>query len=126
MRTRHCRLDNQSAEIPEARIVKGMVGREMTERFPSRSRVIKDEIALEVRNFTVYHELFTDRKVVDNVSLKVHKGEVVGIYGLIGAGRSELALSIFGQAYGTKASGTVYKDGKPLELNSVPDAIKRI
>ena len=117
-------LDNQSAEIPEARIVKGMVGREMTERFPSRSRVIKDEIALEVRNFTVYHELFTDRKVVDNVSLKVHKGEVVGIYGLIGAGRSELALSIFGQAYGTKASGTVYKNGKPLELNSVPDAIK--
>ena len=117
-------LDNKAAEIPEARIVKGMVGREMTERFPTRSRAIKDEIAFEVKNFTVYHEQFTDRKVVDNVSLKLHKGEVVGIYGLIGAGRSELAMSIFGQAYGTKASGTVYKDGVPLELNSVPDAIK--
>lgn len=117
-------LDNQSAEIPEERIVKGMVGREMTERYPTRSRKVQDEIALEVKDFTVYHELFPDRKVVDNVSLKLHKGEVVGIYGLIGAGRSELALSIFGQAYGTKASGKVYKDGVLLELNSVPDAIR--
>jgi putative multiple sugar transport system ATP-binding protein len=117
-------LDNQSGDIPEARIVKGMVGREMTERYPTRSRIIQEEIALEVKDFTVYHELFTERKVVDNVSLKLHKGEVVGIYGLIGAGRSELALSIFGQAYGTKASGTVLKDGVSLELNSVPDAIQ--
>lgn len=117
-------LDNQADEIPEARIVKGMVGREMTERYPTRSRKVHEEIALEVKNFTVYHELFTDRKVVDNVSLKLHKGEVVGIYGLIGAGRTELAMSIFGQAYGIKASGTVYKDGVELELNSVPDAIQ--
>jgi len=117
-------LDNQADEIPEARIVKGMVGREMTERYPTRSRKVHEEIALEVKNFTVYHELFTDRKVVDNVSLKLHKGEVVGIYGLIGAGRTELSMSIFGQAYGIKASGTVYKDGVELELNSVPDAIQ--
>jgi putative multiple sugar transport system ATP-binding protein len=117
-------LDNQSGEIPETRIVKGMVGREMTERYPSRSRMIQEELALEIKNFTVYHELFSERKVVDNVSLKLHKGEVVGIYGLIGAGRTELAMSIFGQAYGTKASGTVIKDGVTLELGSVPDAIR--
>ncbi|NMB02444.1 MAG: sugar ABC transporter ATP-binding protein [Firmicutes bacterium] len=117
-------LDNEGNAVSEARIVKGMVGREMTERYPSRSRKIQDEIALEVKGFTVYHEVFTDRKVVDNVSLKLHKGEVVGIYGLVGAGRTELAMSIFGQAYGTKVAGTVIKDGQVLKLDSVPEAIR--
>lgn len=117
-------LDNKSSEVSEARIVKGMVGREMTERYPSRSRMIQDDIALEVKDFTVYHELFSERKVVDNVSFKLHKGEVVGIYGLIGAGRTELAMSIFGQAYGSKAAGTVSIDGEVVKLDSVPEAIR--
>ena len=117
-------LDNKADEIPEERIVKGMVGREMTERYPSRSRRVQKDVALEVKGFTVYHELFTDRKVVDDVSFKVHRGEIVGIYGLVGAGRTELAMSIFGQAYGTKAAGTILKDGRTVELGSVPEAIR--
>ena len=101
-----------------------MVGREMTERFPHRPNTVRDEVGLEVRNFTVYHEQFTERVVVDDVSLKVHKGEVVGIYGLIGSGRTELAMSIFGQAYGTRTSGILIKDGKTVELPSIPKAIE--
>ena len=76
-----------------------------------------------MKNWSVYHELYTERKVVEDVSLKVRRGEVVGIYGLIGSGRTELAMSIFGQAYGTKASGTLIKDGKILELTSESEAI---
>ncbi|MDD3214505.1 MAG: sugar ABC transporter ATP-binding protein [Eubacteriales bacterium] len=109
-------------EITEARIIKGMVGREMTSRFPPRDHKIGD-VALEIKNWTVYHPLYADRKVVDNVSLTVHKGEVVGVAGLIGAGRTELAMSVFGKAYGTRISGELYKDGEPLELHNVSQAI---
>lgn len=117
-------LDRKIDDISEERIIRGMVGRTMTERYPKRPDTVRKEVALEIRNFTVYHEQFTERKVVDNVSLKVHKGEVVGIYGLIGSGRTELAMSIFGQAYGTKTSGTLIKDGKILNLFSIPEAIE--
>ncbi len=110
-------------EVTEARIIKGMVGREMTSRFPPRQHHIGD-VALEIRDWTVYHPLYADHKVVDDVSITLHKGEVVGIAGLIGAGRTELAMSVFGRAYGTRISGELYKDGKPLELHSVSQAIE--
>jgi len=109
-------------ELSEARIIKGMVGREMTHRYPPRERRIGD-VALEVKNWTVYHPLYADRKVVDNVSITIHRGEVVGVAGLIGAGRTELAMSIFGRAYGTHISGELYKDGKPITLSTIPQAI---
>lgn len=116
-------LDNKTDDVSEERIIRGMVGREMTERYPRRSNTICDEVAFEVKDWSVNHELYTERKVVDDVSLKVHKGEVVGIYGLIGSGRTELAMSIFGQAYGIKTSGKLIKDGEILEPTSVPEAI---
>ncbi len=116
-------LDSASDDITEERIIKGMVGREMTSRFPAREHHI-GEVALEVRDWTVYHPLYSEKRVVDHVSLKVHKGEVVGIAGLIGAGRTELAMSIFGRAYGSNISGELYKDGEPLYLHSIPQAIE--
>ncbi|MEA5016777.1 MAG: multiple monosaccharide ABC transporter ATP-binding protein [Candidatus Limiplasma sp.] len=109
-------------EISEARIIKGMVGREMTHRFPPRERRIGD-VALEVKSWTVYHPLYAERKVVDNVSLTLRRGEVVGVAGLIGAGRTELAMSVFGRAYGAHITGELYKDGKPLALHTIPQAI---
>ena len=115
-------LDKSLDELSEARIIKGMVGREMTSRFPVREHHIGD-VALEIRDWNVYHPLYADRKVVDNVSLTLHKGEVVGVAGLIGAGRTELAMSLFGRAYGIHISGELYKDGMPLELHSVSQAI---
>lgn len=116
-------LDKAKDDFTEERIIRGMVGRELTERYPSRPKTIRSEVALEVKDWTVFHEVYTERKVVNNVSFKLHRGEVAGIYGLMGSGRTELALSIFGSAYGSLISGTMIKDGQVLDLNSVPEAI---
>ncbi len=115
-------LDNRAEAISEPRIIRGMVGREMVDRFPKRRPQIGEKL-LEIEDWTVYHPLFTERRVVDNVSLNVRRGEVVGIAGLIGAGRTELCQSVFGKVYGAKISGTVKKDGQTLDLNSAADAI---
>ena len=119
-------IDNHGAEpVSEERIIKGMVGREMTNRFPKRENVPIGDVMMEVENWTVHHPLYPERKVVDNVSMHVRKGEVVGIYGLMGAGRTELAMSIFGRSYGTGITGTLKLDGKPVKLKkSALDAIR--
>jgi len=109
-------------EITENRIVKGMVGREITDRYPKRKSRI-GEITLEVNNWTVYHPIFSERKVCDNVTFNVRRGEVVGICGLMGAGRTELAMSIFGKSYGAKISGTIKIHGQEVKLNNVKQAI---
>ncbi len=114
---------DKSEDISEARIIKGMVGREMTNRFPSRKHTIGD-VSLEVKDWTVYHPLYSDRKVVNHVSLTVRKGEVVGIAGLIGAGRTELCMSVFGRAYGTRISGDLYLNGQLTYLHTIPQAIQ--
>ena len=116
-------LDKAKDDISEERIIRGMVGREMTNRFPKRTNVTIGEKSLEVKHWTVHHPLYPERKVVDDVSLYLRKGEVVGIAGLIGAGRTELCQSVFGKAYGTQISGELYKDGKELHLNSVAEAV---
>lgn len=108
--------------ISENRIVKGMVGREITDRYPKRQSQIGD-IVMEVENWTVYHPVFSERKVCDNVSFNVRRGEVVGICGLMGAGRTELSMSIFGKSYGSKISGTVKINGQEVKLNNVKQAI---
>ncbi|MDF2614203.1 MAG: sugar transporter ATP-binding protein [Clostridia bacterium] len=117
-------LDKSKDVISEERIIKGMVGRELTDRFAKREKHEFGEISLEVKNWTVYHPLYTERKVVDNVSLNVRKGEVVGIAGLMGAGRTELAMSIFGKSYGTNISGSLIINGKEIHLNTVQQAIE--
>ncbi len=116
-------LDKRVQEISEPRIIKGMVGRDLTNRFPPREPKVGD-VSMEVKNWTVYHPLYTERKVVDDVSITLRKGEVVGIAGLIGAGRTELCKSVFGRAYGTKISGQLLIDGKEVYLNSVSEAIQ--
>ena len=119
-------IDNRGTEqVSEERIIKGMVGREITNRFPKRENVQIGDVQLEVDHWTVHHPLYPERKVVDDVSMYVRKGEVVGIYGLMGAGRTELAMSIFGQSYGTNFSGELKIDGKPVKMKrSEADAIK--
>ena len=101
-------MDKRTDEITEDRIIKGMVGRELTDRFPKRKNVKIGDKALEVKNWTVHHQVYSDRKVVDNVSMYVRKGEVLGISGLMGAGRTELAMSIFGRSYGKNISGELF------------------
>ncbi len=117
-------MDKKTTEISEDRIIQGMVGREITDRFPKRHDVKIGDINMEVDNWTVYHPLYPERKVVDDVSINVRKGEVVGIYGLMGAGRTELAMSIFGQSYGTGITGTLKLNGKEVTLKNPQEAIK--
>lgn len=116
-------LDKTKDDISEARIIKGMVGRELTDRFPKRPDKKIGDVVLEVKDWTVHHPVYTERKVVDHVSLQVRKGEVVGIAGLMGAGRTELAMSLFGKSYGTDISGQLYIKGKEVHLHHVKDAI---
>ncbi|MEE1305753.1 MAG: sugar ABC transporter ATP-binding protein [Agathobacter sp.] len=110
-------------EFSEDRIIKGMVGRAMEDRYPERDHKVLPEIGLEVKNWTVHHPLYQERIVDDNISFKVHKGEVVGFSGLQGAGRTELAMSIFGKSYGTGISGEIFINGKQVKLNSPEQAI---
>ncbi len=117
-------MDKHTTEISEDRIIKGMVGRELTDRFPKRHDVKIGDVNMEVKDWTVYHPLYPERKVVDNVSFNVHKGEVVGIYGLMGAGRTELAMSIFGQSYGVNITGKLMLGGKEIHLKTPQEAIK--
>jgi putative multiple sugar transport system ATP-binding protein len=110
-------------QIDEERIIRGMVGREMDSRYPPRERNI-GEVFFEVKDVWVRDPIADDRYVCKGSNLKVRRGEVVGIAGLMGAGRTELARSIFGRSYGIWESGTILKDGKELRLHSVGDAIK--
>ncbi|MDO5441266.1 MAG: sugar ABC transporter ATP-binding protein [Bacillota bacterium] len=110
-------------DISEDRIIKGMVGRELSDRFPKRHGVEIGDVAMEVKDWNVYHPIYTEKKVVDNVSMTIRKGEVVGISGLMGAGRTELAMSIFGHSYGTNISGELKINGKDVKLTSPRAAI---
>jgi putative multiple sugar transport system ATP-binding protein len=115
-------LDTHQDVITEDRIIRGMVGRDMTHRFPPRESKIGDVI-FEVKDWNAYHPLHAQRKVSDNVNIYVRRGEVVGIAGLMGAGRTELAMSIFGRAYGAHISGKVYKNGKEIDVSTIDKAI---
>jgi putative multiple sugar transport system ATP-binding protein len=116
-------LDTRTAKVSEDRIIKAMVGRELTDRYPPRHAKVLDTI-FEVVDWSVYHPLHSDRQVIRNISFHVKKGEVVGIAGLMGAGRTELAMSIFGRAYGQKITGEVRLHGKTIDVSTIPRAME--
>ena len=103
-------------------IIHHMVGREMADRYPKRTPKIGETI-FELRDWRVHHPLHVDREVVKGVNLHVKRGEIVGIAGLIGAGRTELAMSVFGRSWGRRISGTALMHGKPVDLSTVQKAV---
>ncbi|OIQ87696.1 xylose import ATP-binding protein XylG [mine drainage metagenome] len=115
-------IDVRAEGVNEDRIIRGMVGRTLENRFPDRTAEI-GEVFFEVKNWNVQHPLSAERMVVKNSSFNVRRGEVVGFAGLMGAGRTELAMSLFGRSYGTFLSGQVFKDGKEIQLRDVSEAI---
>lgn len=116
-------LEKGVDDFSEDRIIKGMVGREMTNRYPVREGVTIGDTIFELEDWNVYHPDDAERQMLKDVNLKVRAGEVVGLAGLMGAGRTELAMSVFGKSYGQKISGKVKINGREVQLRSVKDAI---
>ncbi len=116
-------LDKNIEPFSEERIIKSMVGREISERFPKRKGKI-EELVFEVNNWSAFDPVYREKKIVDNVSITLHKGEVVGIYGLMGAGRTEFMMSVFGKSYGDQITGEVRKNGQVIDVSTVAGAIK--
>jgi putative multiple sugar transport system ATP-binding protein len=110
------------SDVTEERIIKDMVGRDLENRYPDHTPHIGEEI-LRVEDWTAHHPQDPSRVMVDNVNITVRKGEIVGIAGLMGAGRTEFAMSLFGRSYGSKISGRVFKSGTEIKTRTVSEAI---
>ncbi|TYC51260.1 sugar ABC transporter ATP-binding protein [Rhodobacterales bacterium] len=110
------------AGLSEDDIVRDMVGRDMTHRFPEHKRS-PGKTLFEIENWNVWHPEHAERQIIRNASFNVRAGEVVGIAGLMGSGRTELAMSIFGRSYGRNISGTARLHGKEVDLGTVDRAI---
>ena len=112
-----------AAGLTEDRIITGMVGRDLEHRFPPREPEIGEEV-LRIEDWTVHSPTQAGRVVVDNATLSLRRGEIVGLAGLMGAGRTELAMSVFGRSYGKDISGRLVKHGKEIDVRSVGDAVR--
>jgi D-xylose transport system ATP-binding protein len=114
-----------AADMNEDKLISLMVGRELTQRFPPSKQnaadIAKNEAALEIKNWTVFNPV-TGRVALDNINLSVRRGEILGVSGLMGAGRTELFLSLLG-VWGKKLSGEALLFGKPVSTKSPSEVI---
>jgi putative multiple sugar transport system ATP-binding protein len=115
--------DVKKDKLTEEMIIKGMVGRDLTDRYPKRKSKL-GETVMEVKNWTVYHPEYHEIKVVDNANFYLKKGEILGFCGPMGAGRTELMMSVFGKSYGSRSEGELLIKGQKAELHDARSAIK--
>ena len=115
-------LDMAGGKVDQERIIKGMVGREMENRYPAHTPTLGEEV-FRVENWTVHHPEDKARVVVDNANLYVRRGEIVGLAGIMGAGRTELARSVFGHSWGSNITGKVFVNGKEVDVRTIRGAI---
>jgi len=108
--------------MTEEKMINLMVGRKLTSRFPRKDHQA-GAVVMEVKNWTVFHPELAGKKIIDDVSFKIRRGEILGIAGLMGAGRTELFLSLFGKSYGLDITGEIFMNGDKVEFSSPGDAI---
>ena len=119
-----CSMEATGGKVQEGEIIKHMVGREIENVYPKREHIEPGEVALELKNWTVFDPK-QNRIILDHVNLKLRKGEVVGLSGLMGAGRTELALSVFGNTPKYKLlEGEIYVEGKKVDFKTPRDATR--
>ena len=116
-------LDMSGPDASQDRIIRGMVGRDLEHRYPERTPQVGEEL-FRVEGWTVDHPTQAGRRVVEDASFTVRAGEVVGIAGLMGAGRTELAMSLFGRSWGRYVSGSTYLHGREVRMRTVAEAIE--
>ncbi len=120
-----CTLDNGERQVTERDIIRHMVGREIENIYPPRSKAASEETVLDIRDWTVIDPQ-TGRQILTNINLHVNKGEIVGLAGLMGAGRTELSLSVFGNTPKYKlVSGQISLAGQPIDARHPGDAIAK-
>lgn len=115
--------DVKEKRVSESALIQDMVGRDITHRFPEKTHTVDDAVVMEVKNWTVYHPEFPDYAVVKNASFKLKKGEILAFCGPMGAGRTELMMSIFGKSYGSRSSGTLVVNGTEHVFHTPKDAM---
>ena len=115
-------MDCRNAPVNEDLIIRHMVGREMADRYPHHEPDI-GETVFEIKDWVVYHEQHADRKFIKGINFHVKRGEILGIAGLMGSGRTELAMSIFGRTYGRHITGKAILRGKEIDISTVSKAI---
>ncbi len=119
-----CSMDTKEQEVTEQEIIKYMVGREIENIYPKRAKKDQGEICFEIKDWTV-EDVTKGREILHHISLNVRKGEIVGVQGLMGAGRTELAMSLFGNPSGYKmTSGEILLNGEAKTFKHPKDAIK--
>ncbi|MEA4965166.1 MAG: sugar ABC transporter ATP-binding protein [Oscillospiraceae bacterium] len=114
---------DDASNVTEDLLIKHMVGRDLSNRYPERENVTVGDVFFELKNWTVHHPEFPEKKVIDNANIVLRKGEVVGLSGLMGAGRTEFAMSVFGRSYGCGISGEALMNGGKIDISTVPKAI---